>query len=195
MRYLWLALALALLPSGAATAQFRIPGFELVHNAPVETTLATPDLRGPVTVWCEMFGRARRSIDLEQFYVSGRPGESLDTVIGCLEAAGRRGVRIRFLMEQNGLSASDTATIDRLKAIRNLEFRMLRWATVFGTGIIHAKFFIVDGRAAFLGSHNFDWRRCAAPATPRRRAGRFSSRAPTPTTRPAWAIRRRLWSG
>lgn len=157
LHYLWLALALTLLPSAAAQAQFRIPGFELVHNAPVETTLGTPDIRGPVQVWCEMFRGARRSIDLEQYYVSGQAGEPLDTVIGCLDAAARRGVRIRFLMEQSG-SASDAATIARVQAIPNIEFRRLPWARVFGSGIIHAKFFVVDGRSAFVGSQNFDWR-------------------------------------
>ena len=158
MRYLWLALALTLLPSAAAQARFEIPGFELVHNAPVETTLATPDLRGPTEVWCEMFRRARRGIDIEQFYAAGQAGEPLDTVIGCLEAAARRGVRVRFLMEERGQSASDAATLARLRAIPNLEFRMLPWARLAGAGIIHAKFFIVDGRQGFVGSHNFDWR-------------------------------------
>lgn len=156
MGQLWLALAL-LLPS-AAQARFEIPGFELVHNAPVETTLATPDLRGPVEVWCEMFRRARNRIDIEQFYIAGQTGEPLDTVIGCLEAAARRGVRIRFLMEERGQSASDAPTIARVRAIPNLEFRILPWGRLAGTGIIHAKFFIVDGRSAFVGSHNFDWR-------------------------------------
>jgi phosphatidylserine/phosphatidylglycerophosphate/cardiolipin synthase-like enzyme len=157
-RLLWLALALALIPIQAARAQFGIPGFELVHTYPVETSLETPDLRDPVTVWCEMFDRAKHSIDLEQFYVSGMPGEPLDRVIASLEAAGKRGVHIRFLMEEKGQSASDTPTIDRLKAIPNLEFRMLGWAKVNGSGIIHAKFFVVDGRSAFVGSQNFDWR-------------------------------------
>ncbi|MBO9713063.1 MAG: hypothetical protein J7495_09120 [Sphingomonas sp.] len=150
--------ALLLLPACAAHAQFGIPGFELVHNAPVETNLPNPDLRDPVTVWCEMFGAAKRAIDLEQYYVSGMTGEPLDTVIGCLDAAAKRGVKIRFLMEEKGLSASDTPTIDKLKAIPNLEFRLLAWAKVKGSGIIHAKFFIVDGKASYVGSQNFDWR-------------------------------------
>lgn len=157
LRYVWLVLALTLLPS-AAQAQFRIPGFELVHNAPVETTLGSPDIRGPVEVWCEMFRGARRTIDMEQYYVAGQTGEPLDTVIGCLETAARRGVRIRFLMEERGQSNSDAPTLARLRAIPNIEFRLLPWARVFGSGIIHAKFFVVDGRAAFVGSHNFDWR-------------------------------------
>lgn len=157
-RWLVPALALAALPACAAQAQFGIPGFELVHTSPVETTLSTPDLRDPVTVWCEMFDHAQHSIDLEQYYVSGQAGEPLDTVLASLEAAGKRGVKIRFLMEAKGMSASDTATLDRLKAIPNLEFRMLDWSKVNGSGIIHAKFIVVDGQVGFVGSQNFDWR-------------------------------------
>lgn len=143
---------------GTAHAAVRIPGFELVHNAPVETSLATPDIREPVAVWCEMFGRAHRTIDLEQYYVAGQRGEPLDNVIACLDAAGRRGVRIRFLMEGKGMANSDQPTIDRLKAIPHLTFRLLEWAKVSGDGIIHAKFFTVDGHSAYVGSQNFDWR-------------------------------------
>ncbi|MBW8754985.1 MAG: hypothetical protein JF595_12700 [Sphingomonadales bacterium] len=139
---LWLGAA------GSAQADVRIPGFELVHNAPVETTLATPDIRDP----------ARTTIDFEQFYVAGKSGSRLDRVLASLEAAGRRGVRIRFLMEQKGLSASDEPTLARLKAIPNLTFRLLEFGKLAGDGIIHAKFFVVDGRAAYVGSQNFDWR-------------------------------------
>jgi phosphatidylserine/phosphatidylglycerophosphate/cardiolipin synthase-like enzyme len=45
-----------------------------------------------------------------------------------------------------------------LKAIPNLTLRQLEFAKVSGSGIIHAKFFVVDGRAAYVGSQNFDWR-------------------------------------
>ena len=58
-------------------------GYELVHNAPVGTTLVTPDLREPVGVWCAMLKRARRTADFEQFYVAGKADEPLDRVIGC----------------------------------------------------------------------------------------------------------------
>ena len=153
--------ALALLVAAApvpAMARFAIPGFELVHNAPAGTSLATPDLRDAQTVWCDMIDHARHEIDLEQFYVSGKPGSALDPVIAALDAAGRRGVRIRFLMERKGLSDSDTATIARLKAIPNLDFRLIAWSDVDGSGIIHAKFITVDGRDGYVGSQNFDWR-------------------------------------
>jgi hypothetical protein len=47
-----------------AHAEFAIPGFELVHTVPRETTLATPDLRDAALVWKEMFDSARREIVL-----------------------------------------------------------------------------------------------------------------------------------
>ncbi|GAA4763258.1 phospholipase D-like domain-containing protein [Stakelama sediminis] len=148
----------ALLLPTPVLAQFTIPGFELVHNAPADTVLETPHIRDAGTVWVDMIDHAQHSIDLEQFYVSGKKGSALDRVIGALEAAGKRGVHIRFLMERKGLSMSDTATLDRLKAIPNLTFRTIAWSDIAGSGIIHAKFFIVDGHAAYIGSQNFDWR-------------------------------------
>ena len=141
-----------------AFAQFLIPGFELVHNAPAGTTLISPDLRDAATVWADMIDGAQHDIALEQFYVAGKKGEALDPVIAALEAAGQRGVHIRFLMEKKGEGMSNPDTIARLKAIPNLTFRTLAWADVAGSGIIHAKFCIVDGREAYVGSQNFDWR-------------------------------------
>jgi hypothetical protein len=64
-------------------------------------------------------------VDFEQFYVAGGGGTALDRVITAMEAAGKRGVRIRFLMEQKGVAMSDEATLNRLKAIPNLTFRLL----------------------------------------------------------------------
>lgn len=156
--------ALLPLPLAASAGPAPLAGYELVHTAPVGTTLATPDLREPVAVWCAMLGRARRAVDVEQFYAAGKPGETLDAadplhkVIDCIEAAARRGVAIRFLMEAKGQALSEPATLARLRAIRGLDFRLLDYAKVTGNGIIHAKFFVVDGASAYVGSQNFDWR-------------------------------------
>ena len=152
------ALGAALTMSGNAHAQFTIPGFELVHTVPQETALATPDLRDAVTVWNSMIDSAQREIVFGQFYVAGKPGEALDSIIARLTAAGKRGVKIRFLMETKGQFASDQATIDQLKAIPNLAFRQLDYAKLTGNGIIHAKYLVVDGQSAYVGSQNFDWR-------------------------------------
>lgn len=153
----WLALAL-LLALPAARADFSIPGFELVHTVPLATTLQTPDLRAPGPVWMQLFDNARHSIDIEQFYAVDHPGSVMEQVINHLQAAGERGVKIRFLLEDKGQKLSDPATLARLRAIPNLSFAVLPYAQLTGNGIIHAKFMVVDGTQAFVGSQNFDWR-------------------------------------
>ena len=158
VRHLRILAGLLLLGGAPARADVRIPGFELVHTAPVETRLATPDIRDAVAVWGAMIDHARATIDFGQFYVAAKAGEPLDLILAKMEAAGRRGVRMRFLMEEKGQSSSDPETIARLRAIPNLDFRMLDYSKVTGNGIIHAKYFIVDGRSAYVGSQNFDWR-------------------------------------
>lgn len=151
------SLFVSLVISLPALADFKVGDFELVHTVPVETGLNTPDLRDPVTVWSEMIDGAKDQIVFGEFYVADQLGEPLGSVIKHLEDAARRGVQIRFLMEKKGLKASVPATIDRLKAIPNLTFKILEFAKV-GGGIIHAKYFVVDKRLAYVGSQNFDWR-------------------------------------
>jgi phosphatidylserine/phosphatidylglycerophosphate/cardiolipin synthase-like enzyme len=156
MRRILIAVLLA--ACGSAQADFRIPGFELVQTAPVETTLVNADLRDPITVWCEMFDQAKQEIAIGQFYAASKPGAPFEKVIARLEAAGQRGVKIRFLLDQKGIGLSEASTLARLKAIPNLEFRVLDFNKLTGNGIIHAKYLIVDRAVAFVGSQNFDWR-------------------------------------
>ncbi|EGH34513.1 phospholipase D/transphosphatidylase, partial [Pseudomonas syringae pv. japonica str. M301072] len=94
----------------------------------------------------------RQRIDIEQFYVADHAGSVMDKVLESLTAAGQRGVRIRFLLEEKGLKLSDPQTLERLRAIPNLTLRVLPYAKLTGSGIIHAKFLVVDGRQAFIGS-------------------------------------------
>ena len=144
--------------TGAARAEFSIPGFELVQTSPAETVLRNPDLRDPVTVWSEMFDNAKKDIVIGQFYVVTKPGSAFEKVVERLAAAGQRGVKIRFLIDQKGVGLSEPATLERLKAIPNLELRILDFSKLTGNGIIHAKYLVVDGKEAFIGSQNFDWR-------------------------------------
>ena len=44
-----------------------------------------------------------------------------------------------------------------MRAIPNLTLRVLPYGQLSG-GIIHAKYLLVDGKQAFVGSQNFDWR-------------------------------------
>lgn len=146
--------------SASSHAEFSIPGFELVQTAPLETTLSNPDLRDPAAVWCELFDHAKRDIAIGQFYAVNKAGTPFAKVVDCLTAAGRRGVRIRFLLDQKGATPglSDPATLTQLKAIPNLELRIIDYAKMTGNGILHAKYMVVDASKAYIGSQNFDWR-------------------------------------
>lgn len=139
------------------SAAFTIPGYELVYNAPQETTLQNPELRNAAEVWQQMFDAAQSQIDVAQFYVANENGSQLDAVLAHLRAAGERGVKIRFLMEEKGTKLSTPETLAALKAIPNLTLRIIPFHRLTG-GIIHAKYLLVDGKDAFVGSQNFDWR-------------------------------------
>lgn len=158
MRRLLFSVLLSSLFAGSAHADFTIPGFELVHTSPVETTLANPDLREPVTVWSELFDAAKSEIVIAQFYAVGKPGTAFDKVLASLTAAGQRGVKIRFLLDLKGVGLSEPATIEQLKAIPNLDLRIIDFNKITGNGIVHAKYLAVDGKVAYIGSQNFDWR-------------------------------------
>lgn len=138
-------------------AEFSIPGYELVYNAPQETMLQDNDLRNAAEVWQQMFDAAQSHIDLAQFYVANEQGSLLDGVLKHLRAAGERGVKIRFLMEKKGIDLSTPETLAALKTIPNLELRIIPFHRLTG-GIVHAKYLLVDGKEAFVGSQNFDWR-------------------------------------
>jgi phosphatidylserine/phosphatidylglycerophosphate/cardiolipin synthase-like enzyme len=144
--------------AGLAHAEFGIPGYELVHTVPLETSLATPDLRDAATVWSELFDQAKSEIVIGQFYVVNQAGSAFERVVERLAAAGRRGVKIRFLLDQKGVGLSEPATIAQLKAIPNLELRIIDFNKLTGNGIIHAKYLVVDRAVAYVGSQNFDWR-------------------------------------
>lgn len=149
-----------LMLSQSVAAHFDIPGYELVYNAPTETTLQADDLRNTAEVWQQMFDAAKTRIDLGQFYVANQSGSLLNGVLQHLKVAGERGVKIRFLMEEKGVRLSTPETLEQLRAIPNLELRIIPYARLSG-GILHAKYLLVDGEQAFVGSQNFDWRALA----------------------------------
>lgn len=131
---------------------------QFVETAPVETSLDHPDLPEAFEVWLEMIGAARSSIDLAQFYASDDPdgGSRLTPVIEALESAARRGVRLRFLADR-GFHRTYPEVLDRLGARDGIEVRLYDGRALAG-GVLHAKYFVVDGIEAYLGSQNFDWR-------------------------------------
>ncbi len=150
------ALALALLASCAASGAGSDPHtLQLVETWPVETDLDHRGIPDTHEVWVEMIEGAETSIDFGQFYASSQPGSRLEPVLAALEAAIERGVRVRFLSSSTFVDTYPE-TLARLAdmgaEVRDIDYREI------GGGVQHAKYFVVDGRDAFLGSQNFDWR-------------------------------------
>ncbi|WNG53866.1 phospholipase [Archangium gephyra] len=152
-----LSLACAAPGSGMRASGSERPGLELVESSPVETTLDHADIPDAWQVWPEMVNGATRTLDVAQFYVSNAPGSRLEPVIQAIEAAADRGVKVRVLAEEK-FYAQYPETLERLAKRPGIEVRRLDTAKVFGGGVLHAKYFVVDGREAYLGSQNFDWR-------------------------------------
>lgn len=139
-------------PQGPAS----LPAFQLVETSPVETVLDHPDLPEAKDVWPEVIARANTRLDLAHFYASNGPGPSLERVIQAIEAAAARGVAVRFLLEEKFYERyPDTA--ERLAKVKGIEVRRFHGKQLVGD-ILHAKYFLVDGRQVFQGSQNFDWR-------------------------------------
>ena len=132
------------------------PTTQLVQSIPAETDLADPALSYAKDVWVDMIRSAKTSVDAAQFYVTNHPGSALEPVLMELEKAGSRGVKVRFLLSSKMLD-QDAASVTRIRHIPGAEVRSFDLAGV-SKGILHAKYFVVDGREAFLGSQNFDWR-------------------------------------
>jgi len=139
----------------ASTTASAEPELVLVESSPVETPLDHADLPDAWRVWPEMIGAATRTLEIEQFYVSNAPGSRLEPVLQAIEAAVERGVRVRLLVDEKFVKQYPEP-LERLAA-RRVEVRRMDTAKSMG-GVQHAKYFIVDGREAFLGSQNFDWR-------------------------------------
>jgi phosphatidylserine/phosphatidylglycerophosphate/cardiolipin synthase-like enzyme len=154
----WTALLLTLaLPALPAVAQTE--ALELVESAPVETVLDHPDLRDAWQVWPEMIGRAQKTLDFAELYASDDPASRnsrLETAVQAVERAAGRGVRVRFLAEK-AFQKTYPETLARLAAKPGIEVRIYDFGAL-GGGVLHAKYFLVDGREVYVGSQNFDWR-------------------------------------
>jgi phosphatidylserine/phosphatidylglycerophosphate/cardiolipin synthase-like enzyme len=149
---MWMQACLLLVAQQAPAASI-----ELVESWPSGTTLDQAELPDAWQVWIEMIDGARRTVNLGHFYAVDEGSSRLTKVIEALERAGKRGVKLRFLVEKNFRGASE-ATLERLSKIEGLELRRLDSKAVYGAGIMHAKYMLVDGEQCFLGSQNFDWR-------------------------------------
>lgn len=150
-KLLIIQLTLGLLWSAPASAA---PVIEVVESAPIETDLMVPGIRDTAEVWVDMIGRAKKTIELEQFYVFGKEGQALDPILSALRAAAGRGVKIRLLIDSKFYPNYPT-NADELSKVPNIQVRTIDFSA--HGGIQHAKYFVIDSKEAFVGSCNFDW--------------------------------------
>ena len=148
---------------GSSACVKKAGSIELVETPPVETTLDHPDVANASPTWVSMIDRAQRTLDFAEFYASeAEPkdlaGSQLTPVIEAIRRAAKRGVKIRFLADSvfapkypETLATLRTAGAD----VRIIDFGKR------GGGILHAKYFVVDGAESYVGSQNFDWRALA----------------------------------
>ena len=129
---------------------------QLVETAPVETTLDHPDIPEAYQVWPQMIAAAKERIDVNEFYLSNEPNSRLEPIVQALEAAIRRGVKVRVLGEEK-FYKTYPETMMRLNGA-GAQVRRFDAKAIFGGGVLHAKYFVIDGKDAYLGSQNFDWR-------------------------------------
>ncbi len=134
---------------------------ELVQSAPVETNLAAPGIRSASDVWVEMAQGANASLDIEQFYLSATPEKGIQDAVmlkvdDAIAAAAKRGVKVRLLLDA-GYFKNYPDDAKTLAQNANVTVKTLDVKALTG-GILHAKFYVVDGKWSFIGSQNFDWR-------------------------------------
>ena len=130
--------------------------FQIVESVPAETVLEQSKLPRATDVWIEMIKAATKTIDMETFYIANEKGEPLEKVISEIKSAADRGVKVRIMIdgkffERYKESANDFENIPNI-TIKKIPFDKI------GGGIMHAKYFVVDGEDLFVGSQNFDWR-------------------------------------
>lgn len=140
------------------------PALQLAESWPLETSLDHADIVDAAPAWLELIGGAMRSLDVGEFYIStaaqdGHPGldDRLEPVLVAIEQAAARGVAVRVLVDES-FYAKYPRSVERLGAHANVSVRRIDWKAHSGGGVMHAKYFVVDGVRAYLGSQNFDYR-------------------------------------
>lgn len=147
-------IATALLTCSAAPQT--APVLQLVESAPIETTLDHADIPNAAQVWPEMIAGAAKELCFAEFYASDKPGSTLASTLKAIESATTRGVHVRFLLDQR-FAQTYPEIPALLRAYASTEVRFFDMKPLTG-GVLHAKYFVVDAREAYLGSQNFDWR-------------------------------------
>ncbi len=129
----------------------------LYESWPLETTLDNAHIVDVEYAWLDGIREAQSTIDFSEFYTNEREGTALARVVSAIEDATKRGVKIRFIVDKKMYKDDNIPLADKLAAIPGIELRIIDYEAIAG-GVQHSKYFIVDGKTAYFGSQNFDWR-------------------------------------
>ena len=130
----------------------------IFESWPEETTLDNDHIADVIPVWLEAIDGAKETIDFSHYYAITAPDTALEKVIASLKAALERGVKVRFLIDKRMNSDANAELPQVLSGLSGLELREIDYPAITGGGVQHSKYFIVDGKTAYFGSQNFDWR-------------------------------------
>ncbi len=130
--------------------------FQLVESVPEETVLKESSLPRAADVWADMIKSAKKTIDIEMFYIANEKGEPLEKIVSEIKSAAERGVQVRIIID-NSFFQRYKESADDFTGVKNITVKKIPFKKI-GGGVMHAKYFVVDGEDLFIGSQNFDWR-------------------------------------
>ena len=141
---------------GEAPVQARTEGtdIQIIESVPEGIPMDHQDIQNTAEAWIKIIDGAKESIDAEEFYISSEKGSKMDEVIQSIMKAAGRGVKTRLIFDSSFYQNSRDA-ISLLKSSPNMTIGLMDMKKFMG-GVMHAKYFVVDGEITFIGSQNFD---------------------------------------
>lgn len=134
---------------------------ELIQTKPLGTNLGA-SLKETATAWVELIDSAQSQIFVSQFYVAIFEDDgktihpAMQSVLNALERAVKRHVQIYMLVDKK-FYKNYPQSYEHFKALSGVHWADFDLSQKTG-GINHSKYWIVDGRIAYVGSANLDWR-------------------------------------
>ncbi len=119
--------------------------------------------RWDLTRLVELLDRARTSLDLQVLLYSteNRDKSAFTTLDDAIRRAAARGVRVRVLVSSWNAKGHARKSVETLAAVPNVEVRVFTIPPFSGgeipfARVAHAKFLVVDGRTAWIGTSNWE---------------------------------------
>jgi len=147
---------------------------ELVVSSPLGSELEDARYHNPLDAWAKMFDIAQKTIDICAFYMLHYPdprskGQIVEQLYARIESAANRGVKVRILLDYPVYASAEDKTAyqetpKRLSHLKNVE---VHFVTIGAdsedpenedeSGMMHAKYFVVDSLYSYVGSQNWGY--------------------------------------